>query len=220
MISVVLADDHTILREGLRLLLEAQSDIRVLGEAGSGSEAVQLVQQLRPHVVVLDVAMPQLNGVEAARRIREHSVGTAILMLSMHDSPEHVLRALEAGARGYLLKQAAARELVEAVRAVHAGQRYLSPALTELVVDDYLRYRRGDQPKAGLEGLSAREREILSLVVDGHSSSEIAKILSLSSKTVDTYRSRLMRKLNLKDMLSLAQFAIDNGLAPARPNVR
>jgi DNA-binding NarL/FixJ family response regulator len=219
MISVVLADDHTILREGLRLLLEAQNDIRVLGEAGSGSEAIQLVQQLRPHVVVMDVGMPELNGVEAARRVHEHSPGTAILMLSMHDSSEHVLRALDAGARGYLLKQAAARELVEAVRAVHAGQRYLSPALTELVVDDYLRSRRGNQPRSGLEGLSVREREILSLVVNGHSSSEIASVLSLSPKTVDTYRSRLMRKLHLKDMLSLAQFAMDNGLTPARPNV-
>jgi DNA-binding NarL/FixJ family response regulator len=210
-ISVLLADDHVVVREGLRLLLEAQMDITVHGEASDGREVIRQAERLHPDVVVMDIAMPELNGIEATRQIRMVYPATQVVILSVHSTSEHVFRAFEAGALGYLLKESAGAELVEAVRAVHAGRRYLSHKLVEAGIDDQLSRRRGKGP---VNSLSVREREVLQLIVEGKSSAEIAGILSLSPKTVDTYRSRLMRKLDLDDLPSLVKFAIQHGLTP------
>ena len=208
-IGVFLADDHAVVREGLRLVLQAHPDIRVLGEASDGRGAVCEVRRLLPDVVIMDIAMPQSNGIEATRRLRELVPSAKVVILSMHSTTEHIFRALRAGARGYLLKESAGAEVVAAVRAVHAGGRYLSQAIAAHVVDDYL---REGQPASPLQALSRRELEVVQLVVEGRTSAEIAALLSLSPKTVETYRSRLMQKLGVKDVPSLVKFAIQHGL--------
>lgn len=208
-ISVLIADDHSVVRDGLRLLLESQSDIRVVGEVADGREAVDAALRLTPDVIVMDLAMPQLNGIDAATQILERLDGTRIIMLSMHSTVEHVFRALQAGAMGYLRKESAGSEVVEAVRTVYAGRRYLSQKITESVVDDYIRKRAVDSP---LDSLSQREREILQLLVEGRSGIEIARLLHVSPKTVDTYRSRMMQKLGIGDLPGLVKFALQHGL--------
>jgi len=211
-IKVFLADDHAIVRDGLRSILEAQTDITVIGDAANGRQAVQQVKKLRPDVVVMDIVMPELNGIEATKKIRQGCPATRVIILSMHGSTEHIYQALKAGAHGYLLKESAGAEVVSAVRAVHAGRRYLCEKIDEVLIDDYLNHRESSETKTPLERLSQREREILHLVVEGKSSVEIAKILYLSPKTVETYRSRLMQKLNISDLPSLVKFAIQHGL--------
>ena len=211
-ITVVLADDHAVVRDGLRALLEAQLDISVIGDAANGREAVHLVAQLCPNVVVLDIAMPKLNGIEAARQIREICPSAQVIILSMHSTAEHIFRALQAGARGYLLKDSAGIEVVKAIRTVHAGHRYLSPKISDRLIDDYVRQRQVAETNGPLARLSSREREVLQLVVEGKSSAEVADILSLSLKTVETYRSRLMQKLAISDLPALVKFAIQHGL--------
>lgn len=208
-ITVLIADDHGVFREGLRLLLENQPDIRVVGEVGDGREAVKAAQQLDPDVIVMDLAMPLLNGVDATAQIVERNDATRVVMLSMHSTVEHVYRALQAGALGYLRKESAGREVVEAIRAVHAGQRYLGQKIAASVVDDYIHQRAVESP---LESLSQREREILQLIVDGSSGVDIARQLNLSPKTVDTYRSRMMQKLGIADLPGLIKFALQHGL--------
>ena len=210
-ITVLLADDHAVVRDGLRLLLEAQLDIRVIGEASNGREVVSLAERLQPGVIVMDIAMPELNGIEATRQIRAVHPSTHIVILSMHSTSEHVFRAFQAGALGYLLKESAGAEVVDAVRAAHARRRYLSQKLVESGITDALDRRRAESP---LDRLSAREREILQLIVEGKSSAEIAALLPLPPKTVETYRSRLMHKLGLGDLPSLVKFAIQHGLTP------
>jgi len=209
MISVLLADDHAVVRDGLRALLEAQTDIEVVGDAANGREVLRLAQQLHPDVVVMDIAMPELNGVEATQQMHDAYPSTQVLILSMHSTTEHIFRALQAGARGYLLKDSAGAEVVDAVRVVHAGRRYLSQKIAATVIDDYIAERHRASP---LESLSSRERQILQLVAEGKSSAEIATILFLSPKTVDTYRSRLMHKLDIGDLPSLVKFAIQHGV--------
>jgi DNA-binding NarL/FixJ family response regulator len=213
-ITVLLADDHAVVRDGLRLLLEAQPDLSVIGDAANGREAVRQVARLCPDVVVMDIAMPELNGIEAAREIGEVCPSTQIIILSIHSTTEHVFRALQAGARGYLLKESAGIEVVNAVRAVHAGHRYLSQKISDSLVDDYVRQRQAAEAKSPLARLSPREREVLQLVVEGKSSAEIADTLSLSVKTVETYRTRLMHKLGVSDLPALVKFAIQHGLTP------
>lgn len=212
MIRVYVVDDHAVVRDGLRYLLEAQTDITVVGDAGTGRQAVQEVPGLKPDVVVMDVAMPDLNGIEATAQIREDCPTTRVIILSMQGTAEHVYRALQAGAQGYLLKESAGKVLIEAVRSVSSGGRYLSPGITETLVDDYLHQRAHSGPESPLDRLSRRETEVLQLVVEGRSSSEIAEMLSLSPKTVDTYRSRLMQKLDIDDVPTLVKFAIQHGL--------
>lgn len=207
-ITVFVADDHAIVREGLATLLAAQPDIEVIGTASNGREAVSRVLQLRPQVVILDISMPELDGIEATRRIREREPQTLIAILSMHAGAQHVFHALEAGARGYLLKESAGKNIIDAVRAIRAGRRYLSPKVAGIVAEG-LSERSGASP---LESLSKREREILKLVADGHSSLQIGQLLHLSPKTVDSYRSRLMQKLHLSDLAALIKFAIQYGL--------
>jgi DNA-binding NarL/FixJ family response regulator len=205
-IDVLLADDHAVMRDGLRLLLEAQPDLRVVGEAATGREAVRQVSMRAPDVVIMDIAMADLNGVEATRQIRARAPDTQVVVLSMYSTGEHVVRALQAGALGYVLKESASADVVDAVRAAYVGRQYLSPKIAAA---------RGPARRAGvspLQSLSQREREILQLTVEGRSSAQIASILTLSPKTVDTYRSRLMRKLGLHDLASLVKFAIQHGL--------
>jgi DNA-binding NarL/FixJ family response regulator len=213
-ISVLVADDHAVVRDGLRLLLEAQADIEVIGDAANGREAVHRAGKLCPDVVIMDIAMPELNGIEAARHIREECPATQTIILSMHSTTEHVFRALEAGARGYLLKESAGMEVVSAVRSVHAGHRYLTGKISDRLIDDYVRRRQDPGARSPLARLSPREREVLQLVVEGRSSAEIASILLLSPKTVEAYRSRPMRKLGIGDLPGLVKFAIQHGLTP------
>lgn len=207
-IRVLIADDHAMIRDGLKALLSARRDINVVAAVGNGREAVRMARELLPHVVVMDISMPDLNGIEAARLLREKCPGTRIVMLSMHSSSERVFRAFDAGATAYLLKESAGSEVEAAVRAVFAGRQYLSHALAAL--DPAI--RSGDRRASPLDSLSARERHVLQLVVEGHSSSEIGRLVHLSPKTVETYRSRLMKKLGVKDLPALVKFAIEHGL--------
>lgn len=211
-ITIFLADDHAVVRDGLRALLEVQPDLQVIGDAANGREAVRQASQLCPDIVLIDIAMPQLNGIEAARQIRQVCPQTHVIMLSMYATTEHIFQALQAGARGYLLKEAAGSEVIKAVRTVHAGQRYLSPQISDIVVDTYVRQREASADQDPLAQLSSREREILQLIVEGKSGVEIAGILGLSPGTIDTYRSRLMQKLGLNDLPGLIKFAIVHGL--------
>jgi len=208
-ITVLLADDHAIVRDGLRMVLQAQPDIRVIGEATDGREAVQRAVQHEPHVVVMDIAMPVVNGIEATQEIRDRCPGTEVLILSMHSNAEHVFRALQAGALGYVLKESAGAEVIAAVRCVRAGKRYLGGKIADTVIEDYIRQRHTASP---LESLSFRERQILQLVAEGKTSADAAKILSISPKSVETYRSRIMQKLGIHDLPSLVKFALLHGL--------
>jgi DNA-binding NarL/FixJ family response regulator len=207
-ITVFLADDHPVMREGLARLLETNADIKVVGSADNGRNAVKQVLDLKPDVVIMDISMPDMNGIEAARQISERAPGTRIMILSMHSTGEHVFNALEAGVHGYILKESAAQDIIHAVRAVYAGKRFLSPSVAEIVAEQ-LGKRTDVSP---LESLSKREREILQLVAEGYSSAKIGLTLNISSKTVDTYRSRLMQKLQLKDVTGIVKFAIQHGL--------
>ena len=207
-ISVFIADDHAVMREALSHLLEQAGGFTVVGMAGGGRETVHEVIRLRPHVVILDISMPGMNGIEAARQIRDGAPETRIVILTMHSTPTHVFHALEAGARAYILKESAGQEIVAAIRTVLAGRRFVSPELVDIVQE----YGALGVRSSPIETLSDREREILQLVAEGHSSTHIGKLLSLSPKTVDTYRSRLMRKLNLSDVTALVKFAVQHGI--------
>ena len=209
-IRVLLADDHALMRAGLRALLTTASDIEVVGEARTGREAERQVVQLNPDVVLMDVAMPDLNGIDAARAIHLKRPAMRIVMLSMHATAEYVYRAFEAGASGYLLKEAAVEEVITAVRTVHRGGRYLSPALAESVPDPAV----SGHSKSPIDSLSTRERQVLQLVVEGRTSIEIARLIHLSPSSVQTYRSRLMTKLGVSDVPSLVKFALEHGLTP------
>jgi len=211
-ISILLVDDHKILREGLRAVLEAQSGLEVIGEADNGREAIREAQRLRPDVVVMDIAMPEINGIEAARTLREAGPLPRIVMLSMHAHTEYIFRALQAGADGYVVKESATGEVADAIRSVYHGRRFLSASIADSVIDDYVRRRELPVDEDPLMRLSSREREVLQLVVEGRSTAEIADRAALSPKTVETYRSRLMRKLEITNLAELVKFAIKHGL--------
>ena len=211
-ITIVLADDHGVVRAGLRLLLESQPDFKVVGEAADGHDALRAVAQLSPHIAVIDIAMPGLNRIEVARQIHSEHSATQVIILSMYANPEHIYRALRAGARGYVLKEAAGDELIEAIRTVQAGRRHLSAKIIDEFIDDYIDQRLLMEIEDPVERLSSREREVLQLVVEGNSTAEIAERLFLSPKTVDTYRSRLMQKLGITDLPQLVLFALRNGI--------
>jgi two-component system response regulator NreC len=206
-IRILVADDHTLLRDGIRALLEDEQDIVIVGEAEDGREAVRLASQLKPNVILMDIAMPLLNGLEATRQIKREHPETNVLVLTMYDHEEYFREMLEVGASGYIIKRAAATELVSAIRAVYNGEAVLSPAITRLLLEDYLTHdirREENDPNA----LSAREREVLQLIAEGKTSREIAEILNLSVKTVQSHRTSLMQKLDLHDRGDLIKYAI------------
>lgn len=206
-IKILLADDHTIVRQGLKLILSSQSDLQVVGEAANGHETVELAQQLKPDVVLLDVAMPELNGIEATRRMMEVNPRLRILVLSMHKEAVYVREILKAGARGYLLKDVIDTELLNAVRSVARGDGYISPAVSGALLSDY---RQNVTDPADL--LTKREREVLQLIAAGKTNKEVAAQLNLSVYTVDSHRGKIMEKLNLHSTGELVRFAIKNGL--------
>lgn len=206
-IRILLADDHAVVRQGFRMILAGQADMEILGEAGNGREAVELAEQLQPDVVVMDVAMPELNGIEATRRLAVSAPHTRVLALSMHKDSVYVREILRAGARGYLLKDAADSDLLAAVRAVSRGEGYLSPAISDAVLSDYRRHVTNP-----IDLLSSREREVLQMIAEGKTNKDIANVLSLSVYTVDAHRGHIMEKLNLHSTTDLVRFAIRNGL--------
>lgn len=211
-LRVVLADDHAILREGVRLVLSSQPDIVVVGEAANGHEALTLAHQLQPDVIVMDIAMPDINGLEATRRLQQELPTIKVVVLTMHADQEYVTQVIQAGAVAYVLKQSAAQELVQALRAVRAGEAYLNPVATQALIGDYRR-RVGEHGAA--DGLTPREREVLALVARGASNRGIALELNISVKTVEAHRSNLMAKLDMHDRTELVRYAIRTGLVSA-----
>lgn len=208
--SVLLADDHSLVRAGIRSLLERIENVHVIGETGDGRQVLRLVKEHQPDLVLLDIAMPSLNGLEAAARLSRDFPDTAVIMLSMHANEEYVLQALRAGASGYLLKDAAIAELEIAIRSVINGKTYLSPSISKTLIDEYL----GNSAKARspLERLTARQREILQLVTEGYTTRQIAEMLNVSVKTVETHRAQLMDRLEIRDIPGLVRYAIRTGL--------
>ena len=215
-LTVLLADDHTIVRQGLRAILDAEPDLEVVGEVSDGREAVQAVTTLRPSVVVMDVAMPGLNGIEATRQIVSQADAPRVIMLSMYADIEHVLHALDAGASGYVRKQDADSELVAAVRTGRPGNPFLSPAIDRELLEEH---RRRAELQAGPEAepyepLTPREREVLQLVAEGRANKQIASILGIAVRTVEAHRASIMRKLNISDQASLVRYAVRKGVVP------
>ena len=207
MITILLADDHALVRQGFSMMLGAQPDMQIVGQAGNGREAVELATKLRPDVAIMDVAMPELNGIEATRRLAEFSPRTRVLALSMHKDSVYVREILRAGARGYLLKDSSDADLLAAVRAVAKGEGYISPGVSEAVLSDYRRHVGNP-----LDLLTGREREVLQLIAEGKTNKEIATALNLSVYTVEAHRGRVMEKLNLHSTGELVRFALRNGM--------
>jgi DNA-binding NarL/FixJ family response regulator len=212
-ISVVLADDHGLVRAGIRQLLAEVNRVEVVAETGDGREVIKLVKEHQPRIVLLDIGMPGLNGLEVAARLSKEYPGTAVIMLSMHSNEEYVLRALRAGASGYLLKDAATSELELAIQSVIHGKTYLSPQISRTLVQEYL--DNSAAARSPLERLTVRQREILQLVAEGHTTREIADMLNVSVKTVESHRSAVMERTRRKDVAGLTRFAIQTGLIQA-----
>jgi DNA-binding NarL/FixJ family response regulator len=213
MTTIVLADDHHVVRQGLRSLLEAEPDFSVIDETGDGLEAAQLVERLQPDVLVLDLMMPGLNGLEVTRQVSQRSPRTQVVILSMHANEAHVLEALRAGAAAYVLKESTSAELVQAVREAVAGRRYLSPPLSERAIEIYMQ-KAESAVLDPYETLTPREREVLHLVVEGHTNAEIADRLFISRRTVETHRANFMRKLGLRTQTDLISYALRRGILP------
>ena len=208
-IRVLIVDDHGVVADGLRFIVEAQPDMQVIACIQDSREAVRRAIDTRPDVVLMDHAMPVLNGTEATYLIRKQCPRTHVIILSMHSNRTHVLHALQAGATGYVVKKSAAKEVVKAIRAVHKGVRYLSQQLVDRVIDQVVNKKDANDP---VERLSSRERQVLQMLAEGHAIGDIATTLSLSPKTVETYRARMMEKLDIHDFASLIKFAIQNGI--------
>jgi DNA-binding NarL/FixJ family response regulator len=206
-IRILLADDHAVVRQGFKMILAEQPDMEIAGEAANGREAVELAEKIKPDVVVMDVAMPELNGIEATRRLAASAPHIRVLALSMHKDSVYVREILRAGARGYLLKDSPAQDLLAAVRAVAGGKGYLSPAVSSAVLDDYRKHVTDP-----IDLLTSREREVLQMLAEGKTNKEIATTLNLSVYTVDAHRGRIMEKLNVHSINELVRFAVRNGL--------
>jgi DNA-binding NarL/FixJ family response regulator len=206
-IRILLADDHAVVRQGFKMILAAQPDMEIVGEAGNGREALDLAGQLQPDVIVMDVAMPELNGIEATRRVADLSPRSRVLALSMHKDSVYVREILRAGARGYLLKDSISSDLLAAVRAIARGEGYLSPGVSDAVLNDYRRHVTDP-----IDLLTSREREVLQMIAEGKTNKEIATVLNLSVYTVDAHRGRIMEKLNVHSVTDLVRFAVRSGL--------
>jgi two-component system response regulator NreC len=211
-VRIVLADDHTVMRNGLRLLLERQPNLKVVGEAADGRQAVALSESANPDVVIMDIGMPNLNGIEAARQIVSHNPRTAIAILSMHSDESYVIRALKAGARAYLLKDSAEADLLAAIRALSEGKSFFSPAISRILVEDYMRQLERQGAEDTYELLTNREREILQLLAEGRTNKEVAAMLNLSLYTVETHRTHILQKLNLHSVPELILYAVRKGI--------
>jgi DNA-binding NarL/FixJ family response regulator len=211
-IRVLVADDHNLIRAGLRLVISQESDFVVVGEAENGRQAMEKARELKPDVVVMDIGMPDLNGIEACRQILESLPDTQVVMLSMHSDEGYVLRALKAGARAYLLKDSAEADLARAIRAAASGKSFFSPAVAKLLLDDYMRKLERTGAEDSYELLTPREREILQLVAEGKSSKDVANLLKLSVYTVETHRANILQKLNLKSVAELILYAVRKGI--------
>jgi len=212
LIRIILADDHAVMRCGLRLVLEQQKDFEVVGEANDGRGAVNLAESAKPDVAVLDITMPNLNGIEAAHQISAKQIGVSTIVLSMHADESFVLRALKAGARGYLLKESAEGDLINAIRLVSEGKSFFSPAVSRMLVEDYVRQLQDRHIEDSYELLTTREREILQLIAEGKSNKEVANMLNLSLYTVETHRSNILNKLNLHSVPELILYAVRKGV--------
>ena len=210
-IRLLLVDDHDIVRAGLRMLFLAEPDMAIVGEVGSGAAALQAVQELHPDVVLMDVAMPGMSGIEATRRIKELHPDTAVLALTMYEDEQYFFQMLDAGASGYVPKRAAADELVSAIRVVSQGNVFLYPSVARLLVSDFLKRAEAEQPESE-ELLTPREREVLTFIAEGRTNRQIAEALVISVKTVDRHRENIMRKLNLHNRVELVKYAIEKGL--------
>jgi DNA-binding NarL/FixJ family response regulator len=213
-IRILLADDHALVRAGIRALLQKIANVQVVAEAENGREALELIEKFKPDIALMDIAMPELDGLTATARLAKEFPAVRVIILSMHSDQEYVLRALRAGAKGYLLKGARTSELELAVTAVARGETYLSPAASIHVVDDVVRRASGET--SPLERLTARQRQVLQLIAEGHTRKQIAQALKISAKTVDTFRAQLMEELNIHDVAGLVRFALSEGLVSAR----
>lgn len=211
-IRILLVDDHTVMRSGLKLLLEREPDFLVIGEAADGRAAIQLAESTSPDVVVMDVAMPVLNGIDAAARITSSKPKAAVIVLSMHSDESYVLRALKSGVKGYLLKDSAESDLIAAIRHVMTGKTFFSPAISNMLVQDYIREIRQRGVEDSYELLTSRERELLQLMAEGRTAKEIAADLNLSAHTIDTHRANIMRKLNVNSISELILYAMRKGI--------
>ncbi|HME05513.1 MAG TPA: response regulator transcription factor [Bryobacteraceae bacterium] len=207
-IRILLADDHNIMRDGLRLLLERQSDFEIVGEASDGRQAIALAQELRPDIAIMDIAMPDMNGMEATRRIVESCPRTGVIILSMHYDESYVIRSLKAGARGYLLKDSVRADLISAIRAVMQAKTYFSPKISQILQEDYMQELEQKEQDDSYDLLTDREREVLQLIAEGLANKEIANKLNLSVYTVDTHRSHILRKLNLHSVPEVILYAV------------
>ncbi|MBM3469319.1 MAG: response regulator transcription factor [Armatimonadetes bacterium] len=214
-IRLIVADDHAIVREGIKRLLQAEPDIEVVGEAGDGVAAVEMAQDLKPDVVCLDVSMPRMNGVEATRRIRASLPDVGVVVLTMHEDEDYVFELVKAGASGYVLKRASARDLVDAVHAVAGGHTFLHPMIARRLVSDHETSSSRDEERRRFDGLTEREREVVRLIADGLTNKEIAERLHISVKTVETHRTHIMEKLDLHDRAHLVRYAVRKGLVTA-----
>lgn len=214
-IRLLLVDDHAVVRSGLRMLLASEADVEIVGEAGSGSEAVSAAGSARPHVILMDIGLPDMSGIEAARAIKSSHPEIAIVALTIHEDEEYFFKMLEAGASGYVPKRAAPEELITAIRAAANGEVYLYPSLAKLLVKDYLSQDRPAEGKSALDNLTEREQEVLSKLADGANNEQIAEVLFISPKTVERHRENIMRKLNLHSRAELVRYAIRKGIIKA-----
>jgi DNA-binding NarL/FixJ family response regulator len=210
-ITVLVAEDHTIVRKGICSLIDGKADIRVIGEAEDGREAIEKTEALTPDVVLMDITMPRLNGLEATRQIKKRLPQVKILALTMYTNEEYILQVIQAGASGYVVKQAAPAELISAIHAVYRGDSFLSPAISKTIIDEYLKHTAPNAP-AEHEKLTDREREVLQLIAEGHSNREIADKLRVSIKTVGVHRTNLMEKLGCHNVTDLVKYALRKGI--------
>lgn len=211
-IRLLVADDHKIFRQGIKKLLEEEADLQVVGEAADGREAVKKATELKPDLVLMDIAMANLNGLEATKQIKKVLPETKIIMVTMHKNEEYILQSFQAGASGYILKEGAVEELVHAIRSIHQDKSFLSPTISKTLIDAYLRKMETGKTETPFDLLTDREREVLQLIAEGYTNREVAKALFISVKTVEAHRAHIMQKLNIHDVAKLVKYAIQKGL--------